>query len=136
MTYGRTKDGWTDRRDSRNSVVDGVTHLIFIVSFRFDARDKSLLTYASHFSPIYGQRASMRLPNGLTSSKKVAVLVLSHLRPEDEGVYKCRADFKKSPTKNNRTYLSVLCEYIFKKTYIFIVRKYVDIISGYLMTLN
>ena len=43
-------------------------------------------------------------------SKNVAVLVLSHLRPEDEGVYKCRADFKKSPTKNNRTYLSVLCE--------------------------
>ena len=52
--------------------------------------------------------------NGLLS-KNVAVLVLSHLRPEDEGVYKCRADFKKSPTKNNRTYLSVLCEYFFYK---------------------
>ena len=87
-----------------------IIHSVLFISFRFDARDKSLLTYASHFSPVYGQRASMRLPNGLTTSKNVAVLVLSHLRPEDEGVYKCRADFKKSPTKNNRTYLSVLCE--------------------------
>ena len=77
---------------------------------RFDAREKSLLTYASHFSPIYGQRASMRLPNGLTS-QKVAVLVLSHLRPEDEGVYKCRADFKRSPTRNNRMFLSILSKF-------------------------
>lgn len=83
-----------------------------IVCSRFDARDKSLLTYASHFSPIYGQRASMRLPNGLTSSKNVAVLVLSHLRPDDEGIYKCRADFKRSPTKNNRMFLSVLRKYL------------------------
>lgn len=51
----------------------------------------------------------MRLPNGLTtSSKNVAVLILSHLRPEDEGIYKCRADFKRSPTKNNRMFLSIL----------------------------
>lgn len=78
--------------------------------YTFDARDKSLLTYASHFSPIYGQRASMRLPNGLTS-QKVAVLVLSHLRPEDEGVYKCRADFKRSPTRNNRMFLSILSKF-------------------------
>ena len=33
------------------------------VYFRFDARDKSRLTYAHHFSPIYGQRASLRLPD-------------------------------------------------------------------------
>ena len=82
----------------------------FFVCCRFDARDKSLLTYASHFSPIYGQRASMRLPNGLTS-QNVAVLVLSHLRPEDEGVYKCRADFKRSPTRNNRMFLSILSKF-------------------------
>ena len=84
--------------------------MVFLIRYRFDARDKSLLTYASHFSPIYGQRASMRLPNGLTS-QNVAVLVLSHLRPEDEGVYKCRADFKRSPTRNNRMFLSILSKF-------------------------
>ena len=80
--------------------------------FRFDARDKSRLTYADHFSPIYGQRASMRLPNSHDPKKK-AVLVLSHLRPEDEGIYKCRADFKRSPTKNNRMFLNILSKSIF-----------------------
>ena len=80
---------------------------MFFCYFRFDARDKSRLTYADHFSPIYGQRASMRLPNSHDPKKK-AVLVLSHLRPEDEGIYKCRADFKRSPTKNNRMFLNIL----------------------------
>ena len=48
-------------------------------------------------------------PGGsLNSKKQVAVLVLSRLRPDDEGIYKCRADFKRSPTKNNRMYLDVL----------------------------
>ena len=47
----------------------------------------------------------------LNSKKQVAVLVLSRLRPDDEGIYKCRADFKRSPTKNNRMYLDVLSKY-------------------------
>ena len=49
--------------------------------------------------------------NQLNSKKQVAVLVLSRLRPDDEGIYKCRADFKRSPTKNNRMYLDVLSKY-------------------------
>jgi hypothetical protein len=56
----------------------------------------------------------MPAANGVMSStnqKNVAILVLSLLRPEDEGVYKCRADFKRSPTKNNRMFLSILGEY-------------------------
>ena len=36
---------------------------------RFDARDKSLLTYASHFSPIVGKRAAMRLPSKSANGK-------------------------------------------------------------------
>lgn len=75
--------------------------------YTFDAREKPILTYASHYSPVFGQRASMRVPNR-SSKEKVAVLVIQHLRAEDEGLYKCRADFKKSPTKNNRMYLSML----------------------------
>ena len=27
MTYGRTDEGWTDRRDSRNSYVDEAKHV-------------------------------------------------------------------------------------------------------------
>ena len=50
---------------------DTNTHNCFVY-FRFDARDKSRLTYAHHFSPIYGQRASLRLPDhdGETKSLK------------------------------------------------------------------
>ena len=56
-------------------------------------------------------------PGGsLNSKKQVAVLVLSRLRPDDEGIYKCRADFKRSPTKNNRMYLDVLSKYLSRST--------------------
>ena len=79
------------------------------------------MSYASHYTDdnVFGQRAKMRVPmhrhaaqlqlnhQGLEHNF-VAVLEVDHLRQEDTGIYKCRADFKNSPTKNHRFRLSVL----------------------------
>lgn len=58
----------------------------------------------SHWSDpgTLGVRASFR------SETLPAVLVLTKLRPEDSGQYRCRVDFIKSPTKNTRLNLTVL----------------------------
>ncbi|KAL4703895.1 hypothetical protein ACJJTC_013072, partial [Scirpophaga incertulas] len=58
----------------------------------------------SHWSDssTLGVRASFR------SDTMPAVLVLTKLRPEDSGQYRCRVDFMKSPTKNTRLNLTVL----------------------------
>ncbi|XP_061725215.1 B-cell receptor CD22-like [Cydia pomonella] len=58
----------------------------------------------SHWSDpgTLGTRATFR------SDTRPAVLVLTKLRPEDSGQYRCRVDFIKSPTKNTRLNLTVL----------------------------
>ncbi|CAH2061827.1 unnamed protein product, partial [Iphiclides podalirius] len=58
----------------------------------------------SHWSDAstLGTRATFR------TNAAPAVLVLTRLRPEDSGQYRCRVDFIKSPTKNTRLNLTVL----------------------------
>ncbi|XP_063835290.1 nephrin-like [Ostrinia nubilalis] len=58
----------------------------------------------SHWSDssTLGVRATFR------SDTLPAVLILTKLRPEDSGQYRCRVDFMKSPTKNTRLNLTVL----------------------------
>ena len=79
---------------------------------------------ASHYSSddVFGKRALMHVPpgGGVTSNvgkatpsgggaeNKKARLVIQSLRPEDRGLYKCRTDFKKSPTKNYKRNLTIL----------------------------
>ena len=97
------------------------------------------MNYASHYTDdnVFGQRAKMRVPmhrytaqlhlnNQGIQHKIVAVLEVENLRQEDTGTYKCRADFKKSPTKHHRFRLSVLSKFrkfpsmiflIFEKTW-------------------
>ncbi|XP_052747785.1 B-cell receptor CD22-like [Galleria mellonella] len=67
--------------------------------YSFDTREEM-----SHYSDpsILGSRASFR------SETRPAVLILTKLRPEDSGQYRCRVDFLKSPTKNTRLNLTVL----------------------------
>ena len=88
------------------------------MNFRFDVRGKSVFRYASHYTDdnVFGHRAKMRVPMAMAPNQQqhtksedddVAVLVVESVRRADAGVYKCRADFKKSPTKNSRFILSV-----------------------------
>ncbi|XP_052743181.1 uncharacterized protein LOC112053108 [Bicyclus anynana] len=58
----------------------------------------------SHWSDpsTLGSRATFR------STTEPAVLLLTKLRPEDSGQYRCRVDFIRSPTKNTRLNLTVL----------------------------
>jgi hypothetical protein len=80
----------------------------FFFSFFFfhsvDARGKYMKD-AQHWSDdkmmLYG-RAHLK-----ANSDKVRLLLEPVLR-EDEGVYKCRVDFKKSPTRHYRIHLAVI----------------------------
>lgn len=69
-----------------------------------DARGKYMKD-ALHWSDdkmmLYG-RAHLK-----ANSDKVRLLLEPVLR-EDEGVYKCRVDFKKSPTRQHRIHLAVI----------------------------
>ncbi len=95
---------------------------------RFDARDKPSLTLAVHYTDdsVFGGRAMMHIPagEGISFSKKYrqdgkerkkgARLIIDSLRPGDAGFYKCRTDFKKSPTRNYRLNMSILSKLVTK----------------------
>ncbi|CAH4037542.1 unnamed protein product [Pieris brassicae] len=68
--------------------------------YTFDTRD-GVDTHWSDPATL-GSRASFR------TSTTPALLVLTKIRPEDSGQYRCRVDFIKSPTKNTRLNLTVL----------------------------
>eukprot|EP00094_Tigriopus_californicus_P000281 TCALIF_00272-PB protein Name:"Similar to NPHS1 Nephrin (Homo sapiens)" AED:0.10 eAED:0.10 QI:635/0.86/0.87/0.93/0.86/0.81/16/939/883 len=87
--------------------------------YTYDARGASSLSMATHYSDekVFGNRAVLKVPpgGGISGNKVLdpenglmAKLVVHELRLEDEGVYKCRTDFKKSPTKNYRMTLSIM----------------------------
>lgn len=79
--------------------------LLFHIVASVDARGKYIKD-AQHFTdtPMLNGRAHLR-----TSSDKVR-LIMETVSNSDEGVYKCRVDFKKSPTRNSRIHLSVISE--------------------------
>ncbi|CAB4060984.1 unnamed protein product [Lepeophtheirus salmonis] len=72
--------------------------------YTFDARDGGSLTSSRHYSDdtVLAQRGRMKV----TSQK--AILTIDPVRREDSGTFKCRTDFKKSPTKNSIINLTVL----------------------------
>ncbi|XP_072159855.1 kin of IRRE-like protein 3 isoform X2 [Bemisia tabaci] len=73
--------------------------------YSYDVRGRSL-SEAKHWSepePLgLGQRASF------SASGDPAVLLVDQVRLEDEGVYRCRVDFQKTPTRNFQINLTVI----------------------------
>nr|XP_053630672.1 uncharacterized protein LOC128687309 isoform X2 [Cherax quadricarinatus] len=71
--------------------------------YSYDSRKHSLLD-ARNWAD--GKTLSGRGHFDLQSSP--ASLILDNVRATDEGLYRCRVDFKKSPTRNARTHLTVI----------------------------
>jgi len=91
--------------------------LFFLLFYSVDARGKYMKD-AQHWSDdkmmLYG-RAHLK-----ANSDKVRLLLEPVLR-EDEGVYKCRVDFKKSPTRHYRIHLAVISKYNQKRYFLSIL---------------
>lgn len=67
-----------------------------------DTRDSDFGA-AEHWSgEALGQRASFR------SDRHPAALVIANVRPKDEGLYRCRVDFRLAQTRNAHVNLSVV----------------------------
>ena len=80
-----------------------MSHELWFSLISVDARGK-FMKDAQHWSDgasLHG-RAHLR-----ATSDKVR-LILEPVRNSDEGIYKCRVDFKKSPTRHYRTQLTVI----------------------------
>ena len=78
--------------------------------------DKCVLVSAQD---VFGPRAVMRVPPGggvsgpsgpKAASPEKARLAIERVSEADRGKYRCRTDFKKSPTKNYAIELTVLSE--------------------------
>lgn len=86
--------------------------------YTFDARKKSSPTHASRYSSdeVFGRRATMVVPPGggvtgpnpAPSEAATARLIIEAIQPGDDGLFKCRTDFKRSPTRNSRIELAIL----------------------------
>ncbi|XP_012269309.1 protein turtle homolog A [Athalia rosae] len=72
--------------------------------YRYDLRGRSH-TNALHWSDdnAFGPRANFE-----TSSKPAAALKLEAVQLKDEGIYRCRVDFRNSPTRNFQVNLTVI----------------------------
>jgi neural cell adhesion molecule len=69
--------------------------------YSYDARDSKAADSGSH----HGSEVKYFFN---TSSLNPAIFNIANLTIEDEGNYRCRVDFVRSPTKNTRAHLSVI----------------------------
>lgn len=77
------------------------------VCFSYDMRGKQT-EKASHWKDkeYLSDRAFFR------TGTDPASMIIKHVEEKDEGEYRCRVDFTKSPTRNSRIHLTVIGQYI------------------------
>lgn len=77
------------------------------LSFSFDVRGKSM-SQARHWSApeVFGTRAYFR------TVSEPAQLVIEDVKRHDEGVYRCRVDFRNAQTRSVRYNLTVIGKYL------------------------
>lgn len=74
--------------------------------YTMDARGKQIAQPKLWSDPyVFGERAVMK------TDVKPAKLQIDQLESTDGGVYRCRVDFKNSPTKNQKINLTVIGEF-------------------------
>lgn len=91
----------------------------------FDARKHPLSEGRHWYDPqILGARAHFQLGGGSSGNgggSNISRLSVADIRSGDHGVYRCRVDFKLSPTRNARVNLTVISEsfilLVFSTTY-------------------
>ena len=88
----------------------GKSRTNFPLPYSFDVRGKPL-SRASHWSApdLFGTRAYFR------TVSEPAQLVIDDIRRHDEGVYRCRVDFRNAQTRSVRYNLTVIGKWIFRR---------------------
>lgn len=80
-----------------------ITVLFLICSCSVDIRNKYPDPNVSHWKDdAVKDRSQFRMHS------EPAILAIDHVSEKDAGVYRCRVDFRKSPTRNTRVNLTVI----------------------------
>lgn len=74
----------------------------FFIVFSFDSRGKNLEEGKHWSSEFLGERAFFRFQD------EVAKLILNGVKESDAGIYHCRVDFRRSPTRNVVVNLTII----------------------------
>lgn len=80
----------------------------FFFSFSFDVRGRPIGQAKQWASPtVFGPRAYF------STGQRPAQLKVDNIKISDEGMYRCRVDFRNSPTRNLKINLTVIGEFFF-----------------------